>query len=79
MGLNREINRYTPGRVGRLIRHMRATAVLSQTDLGRKLGFERSSIANMERGTHTVSLADLMRAADVCGFELTLRATRRLK
>jgi transcriptional regulator with XRE-family HTH domain len=56
---------------------MRTTGGLSQTDLGRELGFDRSSIANMERGMHTVSLADLMRAAEACGFSLTLSATRR--
>ncbi len=75
----RVLTAYDPKQIGKLIRHMRHVARLSQSDLGRKLDFNRGSIANMERGTHTVSLADLMRAADVCGFALRLVVTQRVK
>lgn len=79
MGLDREIKHYSPAKVGRLLRHMRSVARLTQEVLGDRLGLHRASITKMESGTHTVSLADLMRAADVCGFDLHLRAIRRVK
>lgn len=75
----RILTTYDPQQVGKLIRHMRTVAGLTQDTLAEGLQKNRASIANMERGAHTISLADLMRAAQLCGFDLRLVASRHAK
>lgn len=79
MGLDREINHYSPAQVGRLIRHMRTVAGITQEVVAAGLQMDRASITKMEGGKHTVSLANLMKIADLCGFTLSVRAAPRVK
>jgi len=79
MGLNRLLTRYDPKKVGVLVRHMRTVAGLSQGGLGKAVNKDRSSISHIESGTHTVSLEDLMCAAEACGFELCVSVSRKVK
>lgn len=79
MAFNQQLTRYDPKRVGRLVRHMRTVAGLSQGGLAERLNKDRSSISHIESGTHTVSLEDLMRSAQACGFEIRVSASRKVK
>lgn len=77
MGLDQQLTRYDPQKVGALVRHMRTVACLYQDELGDKLGLHRASITRIESGTHTISLEKLMLAAKVCGFELCVSVSRK--
>lgn len=72
-----DLTRYDPVQVGELIRHMRTAAGLTQPELAAPLGKSRASISNMEAGDHTVSLADLIKVAEICGYAFRLSVTKK--
>lgn len=61
-----------------LLREMREDAMLTQTELARKVGTSQSVIARLEDAEYTShSLRMIERIAKACGVALTLRAERK--
>lgn len=73
------LTQYDPQKVGALMRHMRTTAGITQDVVAEHLGMDRASVTKMEGGNHTVSLANLMKTAQVCGFDIRLSVSRKAK
>lgn len=66
-----------PNEIAELVKQMRAAAEMTQATLSDQIGLGRSSLANIERGQHTISLADLMKIAEVTGHTMTILVTDR--
>lgn len=75
----KELTRYNPTRLGAMVRHMRTEAGLTQEVLGEGVGLDRTSIARIEAGKHTLSLEHLMLVAKVCEFEISVSINRKVK
>jgi transcriptional regulator with XRE-family HTH domain len=59
-------------RGGPLIREARLRAGLTQTELGKRTGRERSVIARWEQGAVSPSIDNLLEVVNACGFDLPL-------
>ncbi len=59
-------------RGGPLIREARLRAGLTQTELAKRTGRERSVIARWEQGAVSPSIDNLLDIVQACGFELPL-------
>lgn len=62
--------------LGQLMKAMRLSKGLNQTVLGKQLGLSRTSVTNMEAGRQIVTLIHLVKAGDVCGFDVRLRVEK---
>ena len=58
---------------GDIIRDARLRAGLSQTDLGERVGRDRTQIARWERHAVAPSLETLRELVQACGYDLSLR------
>lgn len=58
---------------GDIIRDARLRAGLSQTDLGERVGRDRTQIARWERHAVAPSLETLRELVQACGFDFSLR------
>lgn len=58
---------------GDIIRDARLRAGLSQTELGERVGRDRTQIARWERHAVAPSLETLRELVQACGFDLSLR------
>ncbi len=56
--------------IGRRVRAARLAARLSQDDLGRRLGLDRTMIAKIEAGTRRLDAVELVRLGDCLGLSL---------
>ena len=56
--------------IGRRVREARLAARLSQDDLGRRLGLDRTMIAKVEAGTRRLDAVELVRLGDCLGLSL---------
>lgn len=52
---------------------MRNKARLTQDEIARKLGTQRSNVSRLERGSSNPSWKTLQNYAHACGFELTIK------
>ncbi len=67
-GSDREIDDFY-GTVGSKVRNMRISAGISQMMLAKRIGFTRSSVANLEAGRQRVALHLFVRIADALGSD----------
>ena len=63
--------------LGLVLRAMRVAANKTQSELARGMCISRDSIANMETGRGLVSLTTLVRAGEICEFEVKLVVSRK--
>ena len=61
---------------GDIIRDARLRAGLSQTELGERVGRDRTQIARWERHAVAPSLETLRELVQACGYDLSLRLER---
>jgi DNA-binding XRE family transcriptional regulator len=52
-------------RMGQRIRHLRQMALMSQDDLAKKVGLQRTSVVNIEAGKQRVMLHDIATIAGI--------------
>lgn len=55
---------------GRLIRLARNRAIVSQAELGRRIGVPQQTVARWESGRGEPSFANVLRAVGACGWDL---------
>lgn len=65
--------------LGLLIKAMRLAKGLTQEQLAKRVGLERTSICNMELGNQVVLLTNLVATGDICGFEVRLTVDRKAR
>ena len=63
---------YTPESLGVAIRHYRQEAGLSQADLARRTGLNRTYLSDLERGHETEQVKRILRLLKQLGVRMTL-------
>lgn len=64
------------GKAGLMIKGCREVAGMTQTDLAKRVGMARGTLASYESGYAEPSYERVEEIASVCGFELTLQKKR---
>lgn len=63
---------YTPASLGTALRHYRSEAGLSQAELARKTGLNRTYLSSLEQGRETEHVKRLFRVLKQLGVRITL-------
>ncbi len=63
---------YTPASLGQAIRHYRLASQLSQADLARQSGLNRTYLAELEAGKETEQLKRTLQILRLLGVRMTL-------
>lgn len=63
--------------VGARLRQLREERKLSQTEVARRMGCERSRVSHLERGTYDPHLSTILRYGDAIGARIHIGLTER--
>jgi transcriptional regulator with XRE-family HTH domain len=64
---------YGPESIGSAIKHYRQQAGLTQADLARLTGLNRTYLSSLEHGAHTAELNRLLRVLKQLGLRMTIQ------
>ena len=58
--------------LGRIIKHMRLSAKLSQLELAKKLSIARTTVSSYEVNNSEPDFNTLLKICNICGYKLTI-------
>lgn len=69
----------TPKQIGAIIRRVRRSAGLTQTELGKKIGLRQATISKLENGGAATQLGTLFDALTALGLEIKIDNRGKVK
>ncbi len=64
---------------GKVIRFMRLSKRLKQTEVSKMIGVSNSTLAHYESEYRAITLENLIRIADACGYEILIKDKEKSK